>query len=123
MVLVGKGSPEKDLDEALPEEFWEEYSLKALLGNDARTRMLQFFMVHQDWDYTLKDVARHTHTGERTLYRIAPDLIKLGIIKLSRGIGAAKLYIWNRENPISKTLDKLALEIAVQLAKQASAET
>ncbi len=118
MVPVENVSAEKRLDEALPEEFWEEYSLKALLGNDARTRMLQFFMVHRDWDYTLKDVARHTHTGERTLYRIAPDLTKLGIIKLSRRIGAAKLYIWNRENPINKTLDKLALEIAVQLTEQ-----
>lgn len=123
MVLVEKENLEKNLDEVLPEEFWEEYSLKALLGNDARTRMLQFFMVHRDWDYTLKDVARHTHTGERTLYRIAPDLIKLGIIKLSRRIGAAKLYIWNRENSISRALDKLALEIAVQLAEQTATET
>ena len=66
-MLVDKGI-EKGLQKAFPEQAWEEYALKSLFGDTAQNRVLQFLIVNKGSEYTLKDLARHTHVGYRIRY-------------------------------------------------------
>jgi len=49
-----------------------------------------------------------THVGYHTFYRFIPKLIELDVIRVSRRVGAAKLYALNLDSEIVKYLDKLA---------------
>lgn len=82
--------------EPLSKEFWQQYALANIFGDTPSCRILQFLLVHRDWDYTLKEIARQTHVGYRTFYRFIPKLIELDVIKVSRRVGAAKLYNLSR---------------------------
>jgi hypothetical protein len=104
-------------NEPLPKEFWHRYALASIFGDAAPCRILQFLLVHRDWDYTLKEIARQTHVGYRTFYRFMPKLIELDVIKVSRRVGAAKLYRLNLDSEIVKNLDKLAISVASKEVK------
>ncbi|MGH9909893.1 MAG: hypothetical protein ACRD32_04570 [Nitrososphaerales archaeon] len=104
--------------EPLSKEFWQQYALASIFGDTPACRILQFLLVHRDWDYTLKEIARQTHVGYRTFYRFIPKLIELDIIKISRRVGASKLYRSNLDSEIVKTLDKLTISIALKDAKK-----
>jgi hypothetical protein len=106
--------------EPLSKEFWHQYALASIFGDTPSCRILQFLLVHRHWDYTLKDIARQTHVGYRTFYRFVPKLIGLDVIKVSRRVGAAKLYTLNLDSEIVKHLDKLAVSIALEQTKNRS---
>jgi len=75
--------------------------LKILFGDNALTKILDFFLENRFWDYTKTDVAREAEVLE-----------ELEVVKPSRKIGATVLYKANTESPIFKKLSELALEIA-----------
>ena len=86
--------------------------LKILLGENALTKILDFFLENRFWDYTKTDIAREAGVSRVQLYRVWSILEKLEIVKPSRKIGATVLYKANTESPIFKKLSELALEIA-----------
>jgi len=86
--------------------------LKILFGENALTKILDFFLENRFWDYTKTDVAREARVSRVQLYRVWSILEKLEIVKPSRKIGATVLYKANTESPIFKKLSELALEIA-----------
>ncbi len=63
--------------EPLSKAFWQQYALANIFGDTPSCRILQFLLVHRDWDYTLKEIARQAHVGYRTFYRFIPKLIAL----------------------------------------------
>lgn len=105
-------------EEPLSKDFWKQYALGNIFGDTPSCRVLQFLLVHRDWDYTLKEIARQTHVGYRTFYRFIPKLIELDVIRVSRRVGAAKLYRLNPDSEIVKSLDKLAVSIALKNARK-----
>lgn len=115
-ILIDKGI-EKGLQKAFPEQAWEEYALKFLFGDMAQNRVLQFLIVNKGSEYTLKDIARHTHVGYRTFYRFIHEFVNLEILQVSRKVGAAKLFRLNEESLIVKSLERLALETALKKVK------
>ena len=86
--------------------------LKILFGENALTKILDFFLENRFWDYTKTDVAREAGVSRIQLYRVWPILEKLEIVKPSRKIGATVLFKANTESPIFKKLSELSLEIA-----------
>lgn len=114
--LVEQGI-EKGLQKAFPEQAWREYALRLLFGDTAQNRVLQFLIVNKGSEYTLKDIARHTHVGYRTFYRFIHEFVDLGILQVSRKVGATKLFRLNEESPIVKSLERLALETAIKKTK------
>jgi len=108
--------------QTLPEEFWEWYSLGALFGDTPSCRIIQFLSVHRGSDYTLKEIARQTHVGYRTFYRFIPRLIELEVLKISRRVGASKLYRLNEESLIVKAIQKLSLEISMKKVEKSKEE-
>jgi len=64
-------------------------------GSIPKNKVLDFLIVHQEFDYSLKDIARFSKIGYTTLKKMKNDLIKNKWIVLTREVGKAKMYKLN----------------------------
>jgi len=80
-----------------------------LFGNTARTRILDFFLLHQEWDYPLTDIAKHAEVSWSSVNTIIPQFLELEVIKIARKVGRSTMYCLNTKNPVVKHLLKFEL--------------
>ena len=71
-----------------------------IFGDSPVLRVMDFFMVYEDFDYSMKDIARKAGLGYATLKLFWPDLIRQKIVKQTRIVGKAKLFRLNLQNPV-----------------------
>ena len=71
-------------------------------GNTPINRIWNFLIVHSEFDYSMKEIARYAGVGYTTLKRIWKDFKKRSIIIQTREIGKAKMYKLNLNNPVVK---------------------
>ena len=69
-------------------------------GDSPKNRILDFLIVHQEFDYSLKDIAKYSGAGYATLKKMQKDLIANGWIILTRKVGKAKMYKLNLKSPV-----------------------
>ena len=74
-----------------------------LEGNTVRNRIWNFFIVHSEFDYSMKDIARFSDVSYTALKEIWKDFIKRKIVVHTRDVGKARMYTLNRENPQVET--------------------
>lgn len=75
-----------------------------VFGDSPLVRVLDFFLTFRDFDYPLIEISRNSGVAWSTLHQLFPKLIKQGIVRETREIGRAKLYMLDRENPITQQL-------------------
>src|SRR3989338_8627746 len=85
-----------------------------IFGEKPIPKVLDFFRVHQAWDYSIKDVSKATGISFRTIQSIMPQLIRKGIVIKTRKEGNANMYIFNRDSHVAKELNNFAREIDIQ---------
>jgi len=76
-------------------------------GDSPLLRVLDFFMVYEDFDYSMVDIARNSGVGYSTLKLFWKDLVKYNIVKQTRTVGKAKLFQLNKQNPVMQQFRKL----------------
>lgn len=75
-------------------------------GDTPKNRIWSFLIVHAEYDYSMKDIARFANVGYTTLKEIWKEFKERNIVILTRIIGKAKMYKLNIENPVvSKFID------------------
>jgi len=62
-------------------------------------RVLDFLITFQEYDYSMKDIAKNAHISYSTLKLFWNDLVARNIVTLTRTVGKAKMYKLNMENP------------------------
>ena len=70
----------------------------SVFGDTPINRVLDFLIVHEEFDYAMKDIAENSGVGYATLKLFWPSLEKANIVVLTRVIGKAKLYRLNAGN-------------------------
>jgi len=88
--------------------------LRLVFGDSPTSKVLDFFIDNQEFDYSSIDITKGAEIAWSTLHEFFPDLVKLGIVIKTRKIGRAELYKLNLENPLVKKL----LEIDTLVSKQ-----
>ena len=88
-----------------------------IFGNKPLPVVLDFFRVHQFWDYSLKDVQKATGVSHRTLQSTIKQLVKNGFIKYTRTEGKAKMYVFNSDSPVALELHNFARRIDAEFLK------
>lgn len=86
-------------------------------GDSPTTRVLDFFIENDIWDYSKSDIFRETGVARTTLQDVIEGLINRNIVTKTRTIGRADLYQLNRENPIVKEMIKFSINIVTAAAK------
>ncbi len=69
-------------------------------GNTPKNRILSFLIVHSEYDYSMKDIARYSDAGYTTLKEIWKDFREKNIVVETRIVGKAKMYKLNLKNPV-----------------------
>ncbi|MEK6951384.1 MAG: hypothetical protein AABX29_00045 [Nanoarchaeota archaeon] len=69
-------------------------------GNTPKNRIWSFLIVHSEYDYSMKDIARYSEVGYTTLKEIWKEFREKRIIIETRIIGKAKMYKLNLKNPV-----------------------
>ncbi len=69
-------------------------------GNTPKNRIWSFLIVHSEYDYSMKDIARYSGVGYTSLKEIWKGFREKKIIIQTRIVGKAKMYRLNLKNPI-----------------------
>ena len=69
-------------------------------GNTPRNRIWDFLIVYQEYDYSMKDIAKFSGVGYTTLKKIWKDFEKNNLVVNTRNVGKAKMYKLNVDNSV-----------------------
>ncbi len=76
------------------------------VGDTPKNRIWSFLIIHAEYDYSMKDIARFAKVGYTTLKEIWKEFKDKQIVIMTRSVGKAKMYKLNIENPVvSKFID------------------
>lgn len=94
-----------------------------IFGDTPVLRILDFLVVHEDFDYSMTDIAKLSGVGYATLKLFWQKLEKAGIVTNTRIIGKAKMYTLNKKNPIVKKFRDFYWETtSIQIRKRNTPE-
>jgi len=68
-------------------------------GNTVRNRIWNFLIVHSEFDYSMKDIAKFSEVSYTALKEMWKEFIKRDIVTHTRNVGKARMYKLNIENP------------------------
>jgi len=79
----------------------EESSLLPLsrIFNSPGSKVLDFLLSNQNFDYSESDIAKLTNVSSRTIQRILPFLLEEKLVRRTRKSGKAFMYEANLESP------------------------
>ncbi|MBI3027579.1 hypothetical protein HYY70_05705 [Candidatus Woesearchaeota archaeon] len=69
-------------------------------GNTPKNRIWSFLIIHSEYDYSMKDIARYSKVGYTTLKQIWKEFKEKKIVVQTRVVGKAKMYRLNLKNPV-----------------------
>ncbi|MBI2661374.1 hypothetical protein HYX09_03850 [Candidatus Woesearchaeota archaeon] len=69
-------------------------------GNTPKNRIWGFLIVHSEYDYSMKDIARYSEVGYTTLKGIWKEFKEKKIVVQTRAVGKAQMYRLNLKNLI-----------------------
>lgn len=81
--------------------------LSDLLSTQTVVKILDFFLVHEGMDYTLKEISENTGSSLMSVFRAMPILEKYQLVRITRKIGKSILYTLNSKSQIVRSLDNL----------------
>ena len=89
-----------------------------LFGTSPLIKILDFLIVNEDFDYSMKDIASLSGVGYATLKFFWSKLEKNNIIIKTRIIGKAKMYKLNFANPVVNRLKDFYWDITKQAIRK-----
>jgi len=106
----------------MPENLYSEDHesiLLKLMGRTPELRLIDFFMDNPLNDYTRTEIREALSMTKRTLSEKLPTLEALGLVRVTRKIGKAKLYQIDLENPTVRSLVEIERALSLQIAQTA----
>ena len=89
------------------QDLQQESRLTKVFGNGTYAKLIEFFILNKNSDYSISEISTKTGIGRTTLYAIIPKLLDEGIITKSRDVGPSKLFKLNTDSETVKLLLKL----------------
>lgn len=96
----------------------ESSSFVLVFGDSPFIKVLDFFLTFEDFDYSTAQISKETETKWETVEKVIELLTKKGIVKKTRKVGKAWLYILNKENSLAKLLLGIDMKISKFFIKQ-----
>ncbi|MEM4253324.1 MAG: winged helix-turn-helix domain-containing protein [Candidatus Nitrosotenuis sp.] len=92
--------------------------LMRVLGYSPKMRILDYLLDFPTNDFTKKEIIDALGMSKQTFYKYFDDLEDVGIVKVNRAIGKAKLYKVNYENPVVMDLVNMEKRLSLQIAEE-----
>jgi len=90
--------------------------LRHVFGEKPIPTLIDFLLVHREWDYPISALAEATGVSYRTLQKVVPLMASRGILRETREVGKAKMYALNFSSASVKKLDEFALASDLEFA-------
>lgn len=103
--MKSKQSAKEDMGESI---FIEVF------GGTSINRVMDFFMTHMAFDYSMTDIARFSKVAYITAKGLVPELEAQGILKMTRTVGKAKMYQTNEDSQIVKAFYTFWIQICIK---------
>ncbi len=94
------------------------YLLSDTLGKSPEIKILDHFLLHEDFAYTKSEIAKHAGISRATVYEKLPSLLEKRILIETKKIGKITLYKLNLDNPTVKKLRSLNFQIAKAMVEK-----
>ena len=91
--------------------------LTKVLGYSPKMKILDYFLDFPTNDFTKKEIIDALGMSKQTFYKYFGDMEEVGLVKVNRRIGKAKLYKVNRENAVVKDLVNMEKKLSLQIAE------
>jgi len=69
-------------------------------GDNPKNRIWGFLIVHSEYDYSMKEIARYSKVGYTTLKKVLKEFRQKKMVIQTRKVGKAKMYKLNLKNPV-----------------------
>ena len=96
----------------------EKSSFVLVFGNSPFVKVLDFFLGFDEFDYPISQISRETETKWETVEKVVNALMKKKIIKKTRKLGKAWLYMLNKESDLTKLLIGIDMKISKFFVKK-----
>lgn len=95
-----------------------------LEGNTVKNRIWSFLIVHSEFDYSMRDIAKYSKVSYTAMKEIWKEFVKRKKVIHTRNVGKAKMYKLNIRNPVvSKFIDYYWTVISNEINKTAEKES
>lgn len=91
-------------------------------GGTPINRVLDFLVVHQEFDYSMTDIATLAGVGYSTLKMFWPNLERGRLVKSTRVVGKAKMYKLNFENSAVQKFEELYWTVTKRAIREGLSE-
>lgn len=81
------------------------------LGESTLTIVIDLLLEKRPFDTTKEEIIRETGVSRNTFFNVWGRIEKFGLVRKTRTIGRATLYVLNEDNPIVKKLLELEYSI------------
>jgi len=92
-----------------------------IFGESPLLKIIDFLVVNDDFDYSMKDIAELSGVGYATLKLLWSRLEKSKMIIQTRSVGKAKMYKLNFNNPMMDSFKNFYWEITKKAVRQEAA--
>ncbi len=96
--------------------------LETVFGDSPKVRVLNFLIVHKDWDYNKSEIAREAGVSWKALFDLWPTLEKRKLVVKTRQIGRATMFKLDTDKPLVQELIRLFDQAAIQKAEELASE-
>ena len=84
----------------------------------SESKVLDFLVAFQDYDYSISDIATHSGIGFKTTLGVVKHLKDQNVIVNTRNVGRALMFKLNLDSKQAKSISTLALHIATRRVKE-----
>lgn len=87
-------------------------SFLEVMGDYPLTRLFDFLLTFDEFDYSLTEIAENAGVGYSTLQLLWPNVEQKELVTCTRKVGKSNMFMLNKKNPVVQELMKLQWEIA-----------
>ncbi|MCH7561146.1 MAG: winged helix-turn-helix transcriptional regulator [Thaumarchaeota archaeon] len=84
----------------------------------SESKILDFLIMFQEFDYSISDIAEHSGIGFKTALEVIKDLEERQVIVNTRNVGRALMYRLNLDSKHVQSISQLATDIAIRNIKE-----
>lgn len=100
-----------------------ESLLLKTFGKSPQLRIVDFLLDNRLFDFSKKEIIEELGMSKTTFYKVWGELEALGIVKITRKFGKAKLYMLNEDSEIVKNFMEIEKQLISKAAKEAEVKT
>jgi predicted DNA-binding protein YlxM (UPF0122 family) len=93
------------------------FMFKDIFGKGPQTNILDFLLDHPELDYSISEIAKHSHVSRPTVYKTIDVLLEKQLVLITRTQGNSQLFRANCDNPLVKKMLSFDTDLSTTMKK------